>query len=57
VKRDPSLKLAFSGGIATFYLDFFDMWDSKSPWADKRVRQAASSALDRKTLNEAETRR
>jgi peptide/nickel transport system substrate-binding protein len=57
VKRDPSLKLAFSGGIATFYLDFFDMWDPKSPWADKRVRQAASSALDRKTLNEAETRR
>jgi peptide/nickel transport system substrate-binding protein len=55
VKRDPTLKLAFSGGIATFYLDFFDMWDPKSPWADKRVRQAASYALDRKTLNEAET--
>jgi peptide/nickel transport system substrate-binding protein len=55
VKRDPSLKLAFSGGIATFYLDFFDMWDPKSPWADRRVRLAASHALDRKTLNEAET--
>jgi peptide/nickel transport system substrate-binding protein len=55
VQRDSNLKLAFSGGIATFYLDFFDMWDPKSPWADKRVRQAASLALDRKTLNEAET--
>jgi peptide/nickel transport system substrate-binding protein len=55
VKRDPSLKLAFSGGIATFYLDFFDMWDAKSPWADRRVRLAASHALDRQTLNEAET--
>jgi peptide/nickel transport system substrate-binding protein len=55
VKKDPSLKLAFSGGIATFYLDFFDMWDAKSPWADRRVRLAASHALDRKTLNEAET--
>ena len=55
IKRDPSLKLAFSGGIATFYLDFFDMWDPKSPWADPRVRLAASHALDRKTLNEAET--
>jgi peptide/nickel transport system substrate-binding protein len=55
IKRDPNLKLAFSGGIATFYLDFFDMWDSGSPWADPRVRLAASHALDRKTLNEAET--
>jgi peptide/nickel transport system substrate-binding protein len=55
IKKDPNLKLAFSGGIATFYLDFFDMWDPKSPWHDKRVRLAASHALDRKALNEAET--
>jgi peptide/nickel transport system substrate-binding protein len=55
IKRDPNLKLAFSGGIATFYLDFFDMWDPKSPWADPRVRLAASHAIDRRTLNEAET--
>jgi peptide/nickel transport system substrate-binding protein len=55
IKRDPNLTLAFSGGIATFYLDFFDMWDPKSPWADPRVRLAASHAIDRKTLNEAET--
>ena len=27
VKRDPNLKLAFSGGIAIFYLDFLDQWD------------------------------
>jgi peptide/nickel transport system substrate-binding protein len=55
VKRDPSLKLAFSGGIGTFYLDYFDMWDPKSPWADKRVRLAASHAIDRASLSEAET--
>jgi peptide/nickel transport system substrate-binding protein len=55
IKRDPNLKLAFSGGIATFYLDFFDMWDPKSPWANPKVRLAASHAIDRKTLNEAET--
>jgi Bacterial extracellular solute-binding proteins, family 5 Middle len=54
-RRGRHLKLAFSGGIATFYLDFFDMWDPKSPWADRRVRLAAAHALDRKTLNEAET--
>ena len=55
VRRDPNLKLAFSGGIGTFYLDFFEMWDPKSPWHDRRVRLAASHALDRKTLNEADT--
>jgi peptide/nickel transport system substrate-binding protein len=55
VKRDPTLKLAFSGGIGTFYLDFFDQWDPKSPWHDRRVRLAASHALDRRALSEAET--
>ena len=55
VKRDPSLKLAFSGGIGTFYLDFLEQWDQKSPWHDRRVRLAASHAIDRKALNEADT--
>src|SRR5512132_2277241 len=55
VKRDPALKLAFSGGIATFFLDFLDQWDAKSPWADRRVRLAANYAIDRRALSEAET--
>jgi peptide/nickel transport system substrate-binding protein len=55
VKRDPTLTLAFSGGIAVFFLDFLEQWDPKSPWHDRRVRQAASYALDRRTLSEAET--
>ena len=55
LKRDPAVKLAFSGGIAVFFLDFLDMWDPKSPWADQRVRLAASLALDRRALSEAET--
>ena len=55
VKRDPSLKLAFSGGIGTFYLDYLDQWDPKSPWHDRRVRLAASHAMDRQALSEAET--
>jgi peptide/nickel transport system substrate-binding protein len=54
LKRDPNFKLAFSGGIGTFYVDFFDQWDAKSPWHDRRVRLAANYALDRKSLNEAE---
>ena len=55
VKRDPNLKLAFSGGIGTFYLDFLDMWDPKSPWADRRVRLAAAHAIDARAVSEAET--
>ena len=55
VRRNPKFKLAFSGGIGTYYLDFLDMWDPKSPWANPKVRRAASLAIDRKTLSEAET--
>ncbi len=55
VKRDPKLKLAFSGGIGIFFLDYFDQWDPKSPWHDKRVRLAANYAIDRAALSEAET--
>src|SRR5439155_19201921 len=38
----------------THHLDFFDMWDPKSPWADQRVRKAASLSIDRQGLSEAE---
>jgi peptide/nickel transport system substrate-binding protein len=37
-----------------FFLDFVDQWEPKSPWANRRVRLAASLAIDRKTINEAE---
>src|SRR6185295_3065253 len=55
IKDDPKYKIAFSGGIGTYYLDFFDMWDPKSPWHDERVRKAASLAIDRKVLSEVDT--
>jgi peptide/nickel transport system substrate-binding protein len=54
VKRDPRLQLAFSGGIGSFYLDFLEQWDPKSPWHDQRVRLAANYALDREALSDAE---
>jgi len=54
VKRDAKLRLAFSGGIGSFYLDFIEQWDPKSPWHDPRVRLAANYALDRQALSEAE---
>ena len=30
-----------------YWLDFLDQWDPKSPWHDRRVRLAASLAMDR----------
>jgi len=54
LKRDPNTRLAFSGAIGIHFLDFWDQWDPRSPWHDQRVRQAASYAIDRRSLNEAE---
>ena len=54
VKRDAKLRVAFSGGIGSFYLDFIEQWDPKSPWHDPRVRLAANYALDRQALSDAE---
>jgi len=56
VQRTPGFKLvAPRESQGTFWLDLPDQWDPKSPWHDKRVRQAASFAIDRKALNQAET--
>ena len=54
-KRTPGLRLVaplLSGG---FWLDLPEQWDPKSPWHDRRVRLAASHAIDRKAVNQAET--
>jgi peptide/nickel transport system substrate-binding protein len=56
VQRTPGLKLvAPKESQGTFWLDLPDQWDPKSPWHDRRVRQAASHAIDRQALNQAET--
>ena len=55
IRRTPNLKLVPARPPGVFWLDFPDQWDSKSPWHDQRVRQAASLAIDRKAINEAET--
>ena len=54
VRRTPGLKLVATRTLAVFFLDFVDQWDPKSPWHDQRVRLAASLAIDRKGINEAE---
>ena len=55
VRRTPGLKLTAVRTNAVFFLDFVDQWDPKSPWHDRRVRLAASFAIDRKAINEAES--
>src|SRR5438045_215887 len=56
VQRTPGFKLvAPKESQGTFWLDLPDQWDPKSPWHDQRVRQAASYAIDRQALNQAET--
>jgi peptide/nickel transport system substrate-binding protein len=56
VQRTPGLKLV-SRAVApsVFWIDLPDQWDPKSPWHDRRVRKAASLAIDRQALNQAET--
>src|SRR6266545_5707606 len=54
VRRTPGLRLMAVRTNAVFFLDFVEQWDPKSPWHDRRVRLAASVAVDRKAINEAE---
>src|SRR5256885_5593949 len=55
IQRTPGLRLvARKESPAVFWLDLPDQWDPKSPWHDRRVRQAASHAIDRQALHQAE---
>jgi peptide/nickel transport system substrate-binding protein len=56
IQRTPGFKLvAPKESPAVFWIDLPDQWDPKSPWHDQRVRQALSHAIDRRSLNQAET--
>jgi peptide/nickel transport system substrate-binding protein len=52
-KRDGRLQVVASKHAAIFWIEFAEQWDPKSPWHDKRMRQAVNYALDRKAINEA----
>ena len=54
LRRTPGLRLV-APLLGIFWLDFPEQWDPKSPWADRRVRMAATLAIDRQGLNQAET--
>src|SRR6185369_7762767 len=55
IKRTPSLRLVPSGGQWVTAVCMFDQSDPKSPWGDVRVRLAASHAVDRKTIADADS--
>src|SRR5712691_1089268 len=55
IKRTSGLRLAAAKPPGVVFLDLPEQWDPKSPWHDRRVRLAASHALDRNALNQAET--
>jgi peptide/nickel transport system substrate-binding protein len=54
LRRSPGVRVVAPIVYGVYWLDFLDQWDPKSPWHDRRVRQAASLALDRNAINQAE---
>jgi peptide/nickel transport system substrate-binding protein len=55
VRRSPGLTLQPTPFSSTHWLVFADQWDAGSPWHDRRVRLAATHAVDRQAVNQAET--
>jgi peptide/nickel transport system substrate-binding protein len=55
VQRSPGLTLQPAPFVSTHWLVFADQWDPSSPWHDRRVRLAATYAVDRQAVNQAET--
>jgi peptide/nickel transport system substrate-binding protein len=52
VRRDSRLQLIPSKHASMYWIEFAEQWDPKSPWHDKRLRQAVNYALDRQAINE-----
>jgi peptide/nickel transport system substrate-binding protein len=55
VRRTPGLTLTAMRTNGVLWVEFPEQWTPGSPWADRRVRAAASHAIDRQAINEAES--
>jgi peptide/nickel transport system substrate-binding protein len=54
VRKTPGLRLGAPLVSGAFWIELPEQWDPKSPWSDQRVRLAASHAIDRAAVNQAE---
>jgi len=54
LRRTPGLTLKHTALNSTFWINFLDQWEPKSPWHDRRVRLAAGLAVNRQAYNQAE---
>jgi peptide/nickel transport system substrate-binding protein len=54
IKTDPKLRLAQVISPGSWWVEYPEQWNPKSPWADRRVRLAAGFAIDKQGINEAE---
>ena len=55
LRRTPGLTLRPTPFVSTHWVLFADQWDPSSPWHDRRVRLAATHAVDRQGVNQAVT--
>src|SRR3989441_875941 len=55
VRRTPGLTLRPTPFTSTHWILFADQWETSSPWHDRRVRLAATHAVDRQAINQAES--
>jgi peptide/nickel transport system substrate-binding protein len=55
VQRTPGLTLRPTPFTSTHWVLFADQWETTSPWHDRRVRLAATHAVDRPAINQAES--
>jgi peptide/nickel transport system substrate-binding protein len=55
LQRTKGLALKATFIQSPVWIYFADQWDAKSPWHDRRLRLAVTHAIDRETLNQAET--
>jgi peptide/nickel transport system substrate-binding protein len=54
IRKTSGLRLAAPLVSGAFWIELPEQWDPRSPWSDPRVRLAASHAIDRPGINQAE---